>query len=393
MLPDFRHLFESVPGSYLVLSPELHIIAVSDAYLKATMTQRNEIAGKYLFDVFPDNPNDPQADGVRNLSASLSRVVQNRVADTMAIQKYDIPIPGEPGFEERYWSPYNSPVLDGDGQLVCIIHCVEDVTELVRLRQNNLKEELIQIIEQQNAALLKTQEELARALDREKELNELKSRFLSMASHEFRTPLSTILSSAYLAKQYAKEDEQAKREKHSERIIHAVSILTGLLDDFLSIGKIEAGKLNANYSEADIEHLISDLIDNLSNTLKPGQKIIYTHTGERMVNTDPSLLRHILMNLVSNAKKFSPENSEILVNTNNDGTALTLSVKDNGIGIAAQDKQYLFERFFRASNAANIQGTGLGLHIVARYVELMNGAITCQSELNTGTTFTIVIPQ
>lgn len=136
-LPDFRTLFESAPGLYLVLTPSFMIVAVSDAYLKATMTKRDEILGRHLFDVFPDNPDDPTATGVTNLRASLERVLQHRAPDAMAVQKCDIRKPESEGggFEERFWSPVNSPVVGADGQVAYIIHRVEDVTEFVRLKQ------------------------------------------------------------------------------------------------------------------------------------------------------------------------------------------------------------------------------------------------------------------
>ena len=134
---DFRHLFESLPGLYLVLNPDLTIVAVSEAYLAATLTRREEILGRGLFDVFPDNPDDPGATGVANLSASLQRVLDLGRADAMAVQKYDIRRPASQGegFEERFWSPINSPVLSPDGQVRLIIHRVEDVTEFMRLRE------------------------------------------------------------------------------------------------------------------------------------------------------------------------------------------------------------------------------------------------------------------
>ena len=142
---DFQALFESEPGLYLVLTPALTIVAVSDAYLKATMTKREEILGHGLFEVFPDNPDDPTATGVRNLKASLDRVLTNRVPDTMAVQKYDIrrPVSEGGGFEERYWSPVNSPVLGADGKVAYIIHRVEDVTEFVRLKQEGSEQHRI----------------------------------------------------------------------------------------------------------------------------------------------------------------------------------------------------------------------------------------------------------
>jgi predicted nucleic acid-binding protein len=142
LTPDFQALFESAPGSYLVLTPELTIAAVSDAYLRATMTKREEILGRGLFEVFPDNPADPTATGVSNLRASLQRVLQNRVSDAMAVQKYDIRCPESEGgsFEERYWSPINSPVVGAGGEIIYIIHRVEDVTEFVRLTQRGIEQ-------------------------------------------------------------------------------------------------------------------------------------------------------------------------------------------------------------------------------------------------------------
>ena len=135
---DFKALFESAPSPFLVLDPELVIVAASDAYLEATRTERPDIVGRGVFDVFPDNPDDPATEGVRNLKASLARVVRDGVGDAMAVQKYDVQRPEAEGggFEERYWSPYNSPVFGRDGSVAYIIHQVQDVTDLVRLRRD-----------------------------------------------------------------------------------------------------------------------------------------------------------------------------------------------------------------------------------------------------------------
>jgi len=230
---------------------------------------------------------------------------------------------------------------------------------------------------------------LKEALEKEKDLNELKSRFVSMASHEFRTPLSTILSSAYLLSKYQLTDEQPRRDKHIERIASAVNVLNETLNDFLSVGKIEEGKIQVRFSEIDIKETIGSFLNELQTILKKGQNIKYEHTGERNATIDQSLTRHIVMNLVSNAVKFSQENSTIDIKTNINKDTFTLSVKDSGIGISQEDQEHLFERFFRGANVTNIQGTGLGLHIVGKYAEIMNGVVSCESDLNEGTTFTI----
>lgn len=237
--------------------------------------------------------------------------------------------------------------------------------------------------------LERSKEELAISLEKEKELGELKSRFVSMASHEFRTPLSTVLSSAYLIEKYTSAEDQPKRDKHIERIISSVNMLTDILNDFLSVGKIEEGKIQVRFVSFNIEDHVLSVLEEIKNTLKEGQEVIYHHHGDRDVFLDPSLLKHIFMNLVSNASKFSPQNSSIKIETEVTGDRIIISVRDSGIGISPEDQKHLAERFFRATNASNIQGTGLGLHIVSKYAELMNGTVECSSKLNSGTQFTI----
>lgn len=233
------------------------------------------------------------------------------------------------------------------------------------------------------------EKELQQSLEKEKELNELKTRFVTMASHEFRTPLSTVLSSAYLIEKYTTENEQPKREKHLQRIVSSVNLLTDTLNDFLSLGKIEEGKIHLKYSEFNIKELVQSLISEIKNILKKGQKIFYEHEGNEKLFLDRSLLTHIIINLLSNASKFSSEESAIRISTICEDGRLTLSVKDKGIGISSDDKKHLMERFFRATNATNIQGTGLGLHLISKYTELMNGVIECITELERGTEFII----
>jgi PAS domain S-box-containing protein len=237
--------------------------------------------------------------------------------------------------------------------------------------------------------LERSKEELSRSLDKEKELSELKSGFVSMASHEFRTPLSTVLSSAYLIEKYTSTDDQSKREKHLNRIISSVSMLTDILNDFLSVGKIEEGKIQVRLTRLNIRELVLAITAEIKNNLKKQQETVYLHEGDPEVLMDASLLKHIVMNLVSNASKFSPEASPIEIKTINNNGHITLSVKDHGMGISKDDQQHLMERFFRGANAGNIQGTGLGLHIVSKYAELMNGTVECKSELEKGTEFII----
>ena len=256
-----------------------------------------------------------------------------------------------------------------------------DLEQQVAQRTSQLQETL--------SELEVSKEELQKALSLEKKLGDLKSRFVSMASHEFRTPLSTILSSASLVSKYLKEEEQDKRDKHINRIKSAVNNLTDILNDFLSIGKIEDGNLVAHFSLFDIKELISGVCNEIAGIVKKGQQIYYHHIGDQIVELDASLMRNVMINLLSNAIKFSPENGKIKVNSELNNTRIIISVTDSGIGISEEDKGHLFERFFRGTNVTNIQGTGLGLHIVEKYIELMNGTIEFESELEKGTSFTI----
>lgn len=253
-------------------------------------------------------------------------------------------------------------------------------------------DELAVSIQQLEKQIKETEEveiELRKSLEKEKELNELKSRFVSMASHEFRTPLSTVLSSIFLLQKYTSTEDQPKREKHIERIVSAVHTLTDILNDFLSVGKIEEGKVAPKYSLFNIKDHIQQTIHELNTILKKGQKVEYEHTGEEFTRLDPSLLKHISLNLLSNAIKFSPDNGIISITTHREDQTLRFEIRDRGLGIAKDDQQHLFERFFRGTNVTAIQGTGLGLHIVQKYTELMGGKITCISELEKGTCFVI----
>lgn len=247
----------------------------------------------------------------------------------------------------------------------------------------------IKKLEQQVKDTEDAEMELKQSLEREKELNQLKTRFVSTASHEFRTPLSTILSSAYLLQKYINTEDQPKRDKHIERITSSVNMLTDILNDFLSVGKIEEGKITPKYSSFNICDNISEVINEIKPLVKTGQSVICSCIGKKEVWLDSSMLKHITMNLLSNAIKFSSENASITVDTKRKGTLLELSVTDTGIGISKDDQQHLFERFYRGANAANIQGTGLGLHIVKKYAELLNGTVQCHSELEKGTKFIV----
>ncbi|HEX5002140.1 MAG TPA: PAS domain S-box protein [Bacteroidia bacterium] len=238
-----------------------------------------------------------------------------------------------------------------------------------------------------------SREELRQALSKEKELSELKSRFVTMASHEFRTPLSTILSSASLAGKYNDPEEVPKRIKHLNRIKSSVNNLTSILNDFLSLGKLEEGMVNSSPSKFNIIELGNDLIAEMREVTMNGQIIHFTHKGDtEIVFLDKNLTRNICINLLSNAIKYSPENKSIDFTVTTLPDKVILRIADQGIGIPKGEQQHIFDRFFRANNATNIQGTGLGLNIVKKYTELMDGTIRFESDGTNGTTFIVELP-
>jgi len=276
-------------------------------------------------------------------------------------------------------------ILSQQAEMARINREIEELNDELEKKVDSRTRQLKETLEE----LRESRDELESALSKEKELSDLKTRFVSMASHEFRTPLSTILSSASLVAKYTQTEEQDKRDKHIQRIRSTVSNLTDILNEFLSIGRIEEGRVQVNLSAFNIKEQVQMVCNEMQPILRKGQSIRFTHSGPWQVMLDLSLVRNVIINLVSNAIKFSPENSTIDVKTEVNEKQILISVRDYGIGIPEEDKKHLFERFFRATNVTNIQGTGLGLHIVSKYVELMDGQMEVDSELERGTQFKI----
>jgi signal transduction histidine kinase len=248
-------------------------------------------------------------------------------------------------------------------------------------------EELAQAINK----LAESKQEVMRALESEKELNELKSRFITTASHEFRTPLATILSSVNLIAEYPEAGDHDKRLRHVARIRSSVHNLTQILNDFLSLSKLEEGVVRNDPQMLNLRSLVDDVVDEMKAQLRKGQHILVATEGDAYeMFLDGQLLRNVMINLISNAIKYSGEDKKITVGLKFTPRHVNVSVADEGIGIPEGDQQFLFERFFRAGNAGNLQGTGLGLNIVKKYIELMQGEITFSSIPNQGTIFILL---
>ncbi|UOU97482.1 PAS domain-containing sensor histidine kinase [Chryseobacterium daecheongense] len=257
-----------------------------------------------------------------------------------------------------------------------------ELEELVESRTKSLKQMLYELQEAKEEANL--------SLEKEKELNRMKSRFVSMASHEFRTPLSSMQLSVVLIEKYLQTSDNAQILKHLHKIKNAIASLNGILNDFLSLEKLEAGIVAPHYDTFDVVKFSEELTEEMQLITKEDQIIIYQHTGsESEINLDQNLLRNCLMNLISNAIKYSGEHTLIEFSTEINNGHYLFTVKDNGIGIPQEDHAALFQPFFRAHNTGNIPGTGLGLNIVLRYVDLMGGNIHFESKPEIGTLFTL----
>lgn len=258
----------------------------------------------------------------------------------------------------------------------------ESLEEEVLLRTQDLQNTLAKL--EENTKVLEG------ALQKEKELGDLKTRFVSMASHEFRTPLTSILSSASLIEKYPKEEEQTKRLQHINRIKNSVNNMTEILEEFLSVGKLAEGRVETHISEIVLAPFFQELTAELRGHQKDAQQIVlHLDKTERFI-TDGSILRKVLLNGLSNALKFSQRDVHVYVQRKKQD--LHIDIVDSGIGISEEDQKHLFERFFRGGNASVIQGTGLGLHLIDRYVRLIQGKVEIYSQLGQGTTLSISIP-
>ena len=273
-----------------------------------------------------------------------------------------------------------------------LLQYASELEKKVQARTEDLNS-TIKALENEVYVRKRAEEDARKSLERERELNELKSKFVSIASHEFRTPLSTVLSSASLIEQYNDRKDAEKVKKHVKRIKSSVNQLTSILNDFLSLGKLEEGKMDVVKQAFIVADFMAEVEEEIAPTLKPDQTVaIDGHDIPKEICSDARILRNILFNLISNASKYSEAGKTIFINCKCVDSGLAFIIRDEGIGIPDEDQKHLFDRFFRASNAGNVQGTGLGLNIVKRYVELLGGTISFASEYGKGSTFTVLIP-
>ncbi len=411
---DYRRLFESAPTPYLVLDPDLVVVAVNDAYLTATLNTRESLLGKHLFDAFPDNPGNLAADGVRNLRQSLRSVLTTGRPDAMTLQRYDIPAdPSRPDGEyvERYWSPVNTPVLDDDGAVVNIIHRVEDVTEFVRMRRvgqqqrraaedaeqhsDRMENDLIaraREVQDVNHQLREANEQLAAVGATLRQQQEAKDRFIATLSHELRNPLAAAQVAVELLA------EQIDDHPALGVLQRQIDALVRMTDDLLDATRAMTGRLAVERGDVNLRAVVTEAVGDVERELRESGRTLRVTLPEQDVAVvgDRIRLGQMLGNLLSNARKYTRPGSAIDVELTpgDDGTA-TLTVRDDGIGFDPAIAERLFEVFARAETKAgtDVGGLGVGLAIVRGVVELHGGTVTAHSEgEGMGASFVVTLP-
>jgi PAS domain S-box-containing protein len=397
--PDFRLIFESTPGCFLVLDPDFTIVAVSDAYARSTMTERESIVGQNVFTIFPDNPDDSGAEGVQNLRASLERVRRGRTTDVMPVQKYDIR-DSDGDFEERFWSPTNVPVLGSDGMLRFIIHRVEDVTDHLRLQRSDEAQQR-EVLAQSSAAARASRElkvanaELAELNRRLTELDTLKNRFFANVSHELRTPLTLIL--APVEKLLAEVRDDDPRHWLLDVVDRNARLLLQQVNDLLDASRLESGRVDVEYAELDLTEQVRQAAGFFeSRAVDLGIELRVQTDSQMRAETDAEHLNRILLNVLSNAFKVTPEGGVVRCSVRREPGAerALIEVADSGPGIPADQREVIFERFRQLDGGPTreVPGTGLGLSIVRDLVDLLHGEVGVDTAPEGGALFRIVLP-
>lgn len=444
---DYKRVFHSSPTLYMLLlpnAPVFTIVDASDTYLRATLRTREEVMGRGLFEIFPDNPDDPNATGTNNLRSSIERVIKNKQVDAMPLQKYDIPVPAEMGggFEERFWDPKNTPVFDADGQVIYILHDAVDVTQSVKLDQKRVQEAKLaaveiekksQFIEENqnrinnilNSLLVYTTldfsdrikitekgdeldaiviglnsliDELEFRMDQLNSLNheleyanqELDS-FSYSVSHDLRAPLRAISGySQVLVEDYSEQlDEYGKNT--IEVIVRNATRMSALIDDLLTFSKV--GKQNIAKVSLSMNDIFSNVINDLLDDEK--RKRCEFNIGELgTVEADGSMIKQVVTNLVSNAIKYSgkKEKSIIEIGSYLKDDMAVFYVKDNGAGFDMKYYDKLFGVFQRLHSGAEFEGTGVGLALVQRIIKKHKGDLWAEARPEEGATFSFSLP-
>ncbi|MFA9480138.1 CHASE3 domain-containing protein [Phycisphaerales bacterium AB-hyl4] len=404
---QFRSLFEAAPGAYLVVEPTTYrIVAVSDAYLRATMTRRSALLGRTLFEVFPDDPDDPSATGERNLRASLERVKSTKHPDAMAVQHYPIPRPTSAGggFEQRWWSPLNSPVVDGEGKLVYIIHRVEDVTPFICARdKDEPTAEAFEALESQaqhlmagvmarGQALQEANEQLRESEERLRHANRELSDFATIVSHDLKSPLRAVSTLArWMRSDYGQKlDEEGRAQL--EEMVRVVGRMDQMIDDILEYARL--GRTEGRPRRVALAELLPTVVSDLR---PPADVRVEFASDPPVVKGDPVRLRQVFLNLIGNAIKHGRQATDgdrlrVEVSWERTEAGWEFCVSDNGPGIEAAHHERIFRMFQTLKPRDESDSTGVGLALVKRIVEQVGGEVWVASEPGAGCRFHFTWP-
>ncbi|XCF07664.1 PAS domain-containing sensor histidine kinase [Tamlana crocina] len=401
----FNVLFEAVSEGVIVVNNQQQIVAANASAGRMFGYDKHELLHKPLSVLIPQRYQASHGSHVEGFMKQKESRRMGHGRDLYGARKDGSNFPVEAGL--------NPMEIDGESYVMALVIDISvrkeqelQLQELNTQLEKKVEErtkELSAIVQTLKMANLQRDEEIKKrieaqnktkeALKKEKELNELKTKFLSLVSHEFKTPLSGILTSAMLLAKYKLTEQQERRDKHIKTISDKVRYLNNILNDFLSIEKLENGKVNYKFSTFKISKVVNEVVYNANMLLKEGQTINYPENIEDYsLYQDEKIIELALSNLLHNAIKYSPENTLVDIYIKQDESYTVFKIKDNGIGIPEKDQKQVFNRYFRAENALLTQGTGIGLNIVKTHLENLGGNISFTSEENKGTEFTFTIP-
>ena len=402
---EFNILFEAASEGIIVVDASQTIVAANSSVEKMFGYNPGELINQPLNILIPSNYRPNHGAHFKSFMDHSEKRQMGHGRDLYGVRKDGTQFPVEAGlnpFEIEGEQYVMSLIIDitirkeNERQIVELNSRLEDK---IKIRTKELQESIQELqglnlnLEGEIKKRKQAEKKIKDALQKEKELNELKTKFLSLVSHEFKTPLSGILTSATLAEKYIQENQQDKREKHLGTIRNKVHYLNNILNDFLSIERLDAGSGQYKYNSFSLKRLINEVVYNANVTLKSGQELIYPQEMEdMMLYQDEKILELILSNLIGNSIKYSPEDTLIKFEVSSTENAIIFVVEDQGIGIPEKDQKHIFERYFRAENAVLNQGTGIGLNIARTHLENLGGSIEFTSIENEGTKFVVKIP-
>jgi PAS domain S-box-containing protein len=402
---EFNILFEAASEGILVVDASQTIVAANSSVAKMFGYNVGEMINQPLNILIPSNYHPNHGAHFKSFLAHSEKRQMGHGRDLYGVKKDGTQFPVEAGlnpFEiegEQYVMSLIIDITkrkDNERQIVELNTRLEDK---IKIRTTELQESIQELqglnlnLEGEIKKRKQAEKKIKDALQKEKELNELKTKFLSLVSHEFKTPLSGILTSATLTEKYIQENQQDKREKHLGTIRNKVHYLNNILNDFLSIERLDAGSGQYKYNSFSLKRLINEVVYNANVTLKSGQELIYPQEMEdMMLYQDEKILELILSNLIGNSIKYSPEDTLIKFEVSPTENVIIFVVEDQGIGIPQKDQKHIFERYFRAENAVLNQGTGIGLNIAKTHLENLGGSIEFTSIENEGTKFVVKLP-